>query len=923
TFTPDGIGWEIRSNFSGVPTFYARDTMSGTFTVENFDIPATANLLRLNISGTDLLDKLDATDPNCVSAGAPDVGCPTIASFGVTINGVTRTYPVNRQAYTNQTTSAAAETYMPMIIPLADFSGVAGTTVDVQFSFSVALPGGGGSTGVNLSAADQTAIQNAENVIVYVGTREADSNEEVDRPVIDLPRFQADLVNAAIALNPNTVVYMQSVGQVNITPFKDAAKAIIWTTYNGQYQGQAAAELLFAQNVTLEDGRQVRANPSGHLTWTFYSDVDAQLGTTANGASKDYSLSKAEGSLCGRTYWYYQSGTTGCAAPDFPFGHGLSYSTFTYSNVALSKATASPDDTVNITATVTNTGSIPGREVVQVYASSPQADGNARPYKQVKGFEKTGVLEPNASETVTIPLKASDLWFWDTATQKRVYDQGTWKILVGPSSDSARGTTLDLAISGAITGGVDVVAAVPDGVALNTATPGNVINANVSATKHDQSFWDLASSAVKVEYSSGDRSVATVNSSGVVSPVGAGATLITVKVTADGETESTTFPVAVHEGRPTAGVTNWTSPSHVAGTYTALPAHTAYNFMVNFANQNVTLDQAKAGVQLKAGATTPDIVGYEYLIAPMDLNEIGATITPDGVLTATKTGQVQVTVVVESDQKISRHALITVVNSAAQVPGDSAKLGPIVSAASVLTAGPFSPESWSALQTALANAKAVAADKTAPQSRIDAAAAALNAALAGLKPVPAKATEQPGGITAAEAQRQADVAAAAAAAAATKTALAAVTADAEALVAKAGAYTPASVQAVQAALATAKTVGANPAATPAEVQAALTALSKAVAGLVPAPATVKAGTVKITGTAKVGKTLKAKVAKWTKGTAYSYRWYAGSKVIKNATGASLKITKALKGKKIKVRVTGTKSGLVSSIKTSKATKKIK
>ncbi|MDR1293369.1 MAG: FIVAR domain-containing protein, partial [Bifidobacteriaceae bacterium] len=192
-----------------------------------------------------------------------------------------------------------------------------------------------------------------------------------------------------------------------------------------------------------------------------------------------------------------------------------------------------------------------------------------------------------------------------------------------------------------------------------------------------------------------------------------------------------------------------------------------------------------------------------------------------------------------------------------------------------------------------------------------------------LKPVPAKAPDQPSGVTPAEAQRQADAAAAAAAATATKTALAAVTADAEALVAKAGAYTPASVQAVQAALATAKTVGANPAATPAEVQAALTALSKAVAGLVPAPATVKAGTVKITGTAKVGKTLKAKVAKWTSGTAYSYRWYAGSKVIKNATSASLKITKALKGKKIKVRVTGTKSGLVSTIKTSKATKKIK
>jgi hypothetical protein len=599
------------------------------------------------------------------------------------------------------------------------------------------------------------------------------------------------------------------------------------------------------------------------------------------------------------------------------FGHGLSYSNFEYSNVGISASSASPNDTVTVTATVRNAGTIPGREVVQVYASSPQADGNIRPYRQVKGFAKTGQLAAGASENVSIELKVGDLWFWDTDAQKRVYDQGTWKILVGPSSDPTRGTELTLAVSGQRKAGVDVVSAIPDGVVLNTRTPGNVINANVGVTRHDQSFYDL--SDVKVEYTSADPTVARVNAKGEVSPVGAGATLITVKATADGETGTTTFPVAVHDSRPTLGAQIWTSPIHVASNYPALPTKTAFNYMVEFPNQSVGLPKARTGVQLNSSSTlaNADVESVEYLIAPMDLNEVGATITPEGVLTATKTGQVQVTVIYDADTKISRHALITVVANDAQATGNPAKLAPMISASAGLQQAWFTPESWAAYGKALAAAKALAADPNATQGQIDAAASALAAATAGLKPV---ANRLPGDVSGGEA----DAKAAAAAAAAAKAGLNAVVADADALVGQASKFTPASVQALQAAIAAAKAVAANPAATTAEIQAALAAVSKAVAGLAPAAAkAVKAGTVKVSGTAKVGKKLTAKVAKWTKGTAYSYKWYAGSKVIKNATGKTLKITKSLAGKKIKVRVTGTKKGLVSAIKTSKATKKVK
>jgi hypothetical protein len=115
-----------------------------------------------------------------------------------------------------------------------------------------------------------------------------------------------------------------------------------------------------------------------------------------------------------------------------------------------------------------------------------------------------------------------------------------------------------------------------------------------------------------------------------------------------------------------------------------------------------------------------------------------------------------------------------------------------------------------------------------------------------------------------------------------------------------------------------------------DVQAALAGVTRAVAALAPIAtdsgtakvSTAKAGTVKIAGTARVGKKLTAKVAKWTKGTAYSYTWYVGSKALKSGHNKTLKLTKAMQGKKIKVKVTGTNEGLVSVTKNSKATKKV-
>jgi beta-glucosidase-like glycosyl hydrolase len=657
----DGAGYFFNHDFSGNLTFAVNpNKLGGHFKAVGVAVPADAAVLTLGLSGADFVDPTVAAGDPCYQTTA---GCPTVGTFDVTIAGVTKTYTVNIAESYNFWTTAMATAYAPLTIDFAtDFPGVAGTQATIDFTFKV----NGSESGValDLSAADEQAIQSAENVIVYLGTRESDSNEEQDRPFIDLPRLQDELAARVAALNPNTVVYIQAVGQVNLTKFKEAAKAIIWTTYNGQYQGQAAAELLFNQTVTLENGAKVSANPSGKLTYTYYSDVEQQLGSTAAGASADYRISMADGSPCGRTYWYYQ---VNCGAPDYPFGYGLSYSDFAYSNLALSASAASPNDTVTATVDVKNNGTYAGREVVQLYAAAPAPDGSNRPYKQLKGFAKTAVIQPGQSVTVSIDLPVGDLWFWDSAAQKRTWDQGDWTIQVGP--DSVTGQTAKLTVSGSIDLGVDVITAIPDGTQLNLKTPDSVINAHLSVTAHDQSFYDLA--AISVTYTSADPAVATVNAVGTVSAVGVGATLITATATADGESKSTTFPVVVHDGHPAVGAVMDLEHS-LKQPLGSVSDTTLYGTLVNFGDPQPVITAGRANVQVQLQANVvPAVAGvtYAYLIAPMDLNEIGATVTQGGLLEASRAGNVEVTVIATvGDVKVSHSTLIHVL--AAEPPAD-------------------------------------------------------------------------------------------------------------------------------------------------------------------------------------------------------------------------------------------------------------
>jgi beta-glucosidase len=855
----DAVGWTVRLPYGSGgsrPTFSPDVTLEpGQFTIP-VTVPAGATQVTLDLTGTELMPNAPSAGPTSDCQTGP---CPTIGTFQViaSVSGASHSETIYHQVQM-QAGSNITDSYQPITMSLTDLALSPGATDQITFAFSATAGGASGGPGVALTecatagcsaAADATTdeaqIRDATNVVVYLGSRESDSSEEYDRTSIEFARYQSELAATVAAWNPDTVVWIQTAGQMDISEFADDAAAIVWSTYNGQFQGLAAAETLFNEAVDV-DGRPdtppVQANPSGKLTFTYYSDVGTQLTATT-----DYALTTADGAVCGRTYWYYQTGPA-CAPPDYPFGHGLSYSTFAYSNLALSATAISPDDSVTASVHVANTGTVPGRETVQLYVSSPTADGIDRPLKQLKGFAKTGLLAPGASETVTIPLSGSDLWFWDETGQRRIHDTGTWTIEVASSSDSASALRTSLTVSGTRKGGVDVVAAVPDGVQLNLKTPANAIHANLSATRHDQSFYDLNSPVVKVTYTSSSPRVATVNTEGTVLPVAEGAVLITATVTADGETGSTTFPITVRDGRPSAGGT------------------TGFTALVAFADTAVELaDVTGDSVHLAAGVVPAQNAHYTFRIAPMDLNEAGATVTSDGTFTASTTGRVRVTVTAavdtggERDTLISRSAIVRVVPN-----GTLPKPPPT-------TQPPTSPPTTAPPTTTPPTTSP--GDVTRPAIKAGLVAASPAAARVGVTQTAVLSDWEPAGALPGYQW-----------------------AVGGRIVATAPQYRPVGADAGKALTLTASiAVGSEVATT----TIAIGAIAKGV---------IKAGKVTVTGTAKVGKTLKAKRSGWPTSTKYTYRWYANGKAIKGATKPSLKLESAQAGKRITVKVTAKRAG---------------
>ena len=279
--------------------------------------------------------------------------------------------------------------------------------------------------------AEAVAAAKAADVVVYVGgsfhgydyTKWSDNAydaEAVDKPDLHLPFGQDELVQAVLAANPNTVVVLMGGGPIDVSPWVGQTKAIVEAWYPGMEGGNALAHILFGD-----------VNPSGKLPVTFpvkLEDSPAhKLGeypsTPGNPLKQFYKDDIYVG------YRYYD---TYNVAPQFAFGHGLSYTTFKYDNLSVTPGSKS----ATVKLRVTNTGKTAGAEVVQVYVHDEQASVK-RPEKELKGFQKV-FLKPGESKTVTVTLNAEAFQFYSEAEKKWVLEPGKFDVLVGSSSRDIR-----------------------------------------------------------------------------------------------------------------------------------------------------------------------------------------------------------------------------------------------------------------------------------------------------------------------------------------------------------------------------------------------------------------------------------------------------------------------------------------------------
>jgi len=278
-------------------------------------------------------------------------------------------------------------------------TGYQGLTKAYQVDFlSGTLPG-------TLDAIDPAIARKAKKydaVIVYAGNDDEYASEDHDRATLALPGAQNELIREVAAANPHTIVYLETVGQVDVSSFAGRVPAILWSSFNGQRKGEALTDVVSGQ-----------VTPSGRLPFTWYAD-ESQLPPM-----EDYAIRPSATSL-GRTYQYF----TGRIA--YPFGYGLSYTSFACAELSFSDGQA--------TATVTNTGDQPGAEVVQLYATTPDSPpGAQRPRKRLIGFRKV-TLQPHQSAPVTIPVRTEDLTFFDQQTSTFRLDPGRTGLQLSTSS---------------------------------------------------------------------------------------------------------------------------------------------------------------------------------------------------------------------------------------------------------------------------------------------------------------------------------------------------------------------------------------------------------------------------------------------------------------------------------------------------------
>lgn len=258
------------------------------------------------------------------------------------------------------------------------------------------------------------AASKAKAAVIFAGLPDSFESEGYDRTHMGMPESQNHLIAEVAKVQPNTIVVLHNGSPVEMPWIRDV-KAVLECYLGGQAVGEAQVNVLFG-----------RVNPSGKLAETFplqLEDNPSYLNFPGEGDTVSY----REGIFVG--YRYYDTKKMNVL---FPFGHGLSYTSFTYDNMKTDKEELKDTDTVTVSVDVTNTGSLAGKEIVQLYVAD-HGCGVIRPAKELKGFEKIS-LEPGETKTVSFTLSKRAFAYWNTELGDWHVNTGNFTLLIGKSS---------------------------------------------------------------------------------------------------------------------------------------------------------------------------------------------------------------------------------------------------------------------------------------------------------------------------------------------------------------------------------------------------------------------------------------------------------------------------------------------------------
>jgi beta-glucosidase len=503
-------------------------------------------------------------------------------------------------------------------------------------TYTLSLSGGGPSAGLSWATpsdlapgiAQAVAAAKSASTAVVVVSDDTES-EAADRASLNLPSAQNELISAVAAANPHTVVVVNAGAPVTM-PWINQVSSVVDAWYPGESNGTALASVLFGTT-----------DPSGHLPVTFPTDLSQVPASTPSqfpgtGGEVQYS----EGIDVG--YRYYDATNE---TPLFPFGYGLSYTTFAFSHLRVTpqrvqNGTSNPGTPAcdcngqsgtqaTVSATVTNTGTVTGSDVAQLYLNDPAAAGE--PPRQLKGFQKV-TLKPGQSTTVHFALSGQDLSYWDDTANGWVLPDGTFGVYVGDSSALA-----NLPLRGSFRVDRTVGARYATLSAPATVTPGSP--ASVTATLVNDGDYAMPRAQFALQVPAGW--TASRPAPVTVAPGQTVTEHFTVTAPADAQPGNSTLQVEI---RSTAG---W-QPSVVKASATVTVPYSslvaAYNNTGISDNSDVAaadydgVGDSYSAQALAAGAPTPLTPGGQVTVGGTTLTWPSAAAgTPDNVVTAGQT----------------------------------------------------------------------------------------------------------------------------------------------------------------------------------------------------------------------------------------------------------------------------------------------